>query len=82
MISSHVDKFHDFLTLFVFYTILKQIDHKFTIMIREHGVRKFWYVSKIVCNTTGFAGFAECPKHSAKPQKHSAKPLPSVALGK
>jgi hypothetical protein len=25
--------------------------------------------------TTGFAGFAECPKHSAKP-------LPSVALGK
>jgi hypothetical protein len=32
--------------------------------------------------TTGFAGFAECPKHSAKPQKHSAQPLPSVALGK
>jgi hypothetical protein len=26
--------------------------------------------------------FAECPKHSAKVQKHSAKVLPSVALGK
>ena len=32
--------------------------------------------------TTGNGRFAECPKHSAKPQKHSVKALPSVALGK
>jgi hypothetical protein len=32
--------------------------------------------------TTGEPHFAECPGHSAKPEKHSAKPLPSVALGK
>jgi hypothetical protein len=32
--------------------------------------------------TTGIDGFAECLKHSAKPEKHSAKTLPSVALGK
>jgi hypothetical protein len=32
--------------------------------------------------TTGNGYFAECQKHSAKLQKHSAKPLPSVALGK
>jgi hypothetical protein len=25
-----VDKFHDFLSLFVFYTIFKQLDEKFT----------------------------------------------------
>jgi hypothetical protein len=40
MISWHIDKFHDFLTLFVFYTVLKQLDHKFTFMFREHGARK------------------------------------------
>jgi hypothetical protein len=33
MISGHVDKFHDFLTLFVFYTNLKQLDVKFTVML-------------------------------------------------
>jgi hypothetical protein len=27
-----VDKFHDFLTLFVFYTIFKYVDGKFTAM--------------------------------------------------
>jgi hypothetical protein len=32
--------------------------------------------------TTGIAGFAECPKHSAKLLKHSANFLLSVALGK
>jgi hypothetical protein len=32
MISWHVDKFHDFLTLFVFYTTLKQLYCKFTFM--------------------------------------------------
>ena len=32
--------------------------------------------------TTGYRSFAECQGHSAKPQKHSAKGLPSVTLGK
>jgi hypothetical protein len=32
--------------------------------------------------TTRIEGFAECLKHSAKPEKHSAKSLPSVTLGK
>jgi hypothetical protein len=40
MISCHVDKFYDFLTLFVFYTILKQLDGKLTVMFSEHGARK------------------------------------------
>jgi hypothetical protein len=31
-----VDKFHDFLTLFVFYTIFKHMDGKFTAMFSEH----------------------------------------------
>jgi hypothetical protein len=34
-----VDKFHDFLTLFVFYTIFKQLDGKFMAMLSEHGAR-------------------------------------------
>jgi hypothetical protein len=37
-----VDKFREFLTLFVFYTIFKQLDDKFTIMFSEHGARRFW----------------------------------------
>jgi hypothetical protein len=41
MISWHVDKFYDFLTLFVFYTIFKQLDSKFTVMFSEHGARRF-----------------------------------------
>jgi hypothetical protein len=41
MISWHVDKFYDFLTLFVFYTIFKQLDGKFTGMLSEHGARSF-----------------------------------------
>jgi hypothetical protein len=36
-----VDKFHDFLTLFVFYTIFKQLDGKLTVMFSEHGARRF-----------------------------------------
>jgi hypothetical protein len=47
MIPWHVDKFHDFLTLLIFYTILKQLDDKFTVMFREHGARQFRYVPKI-----------------------------------
>jgi hypothetical protein len=43
MISWHVDEFHDFLTLFVFYTIFKQLDGKFTVMFSEHGARRFRY---------------------------------------
>jgi hypothetical protein len=42
MISWHVDKFYDFMTLFVFYTILKQLDGKFTVMFSEHDAQKFW----------------------------------------
>jgi hypothetical protein len=30
-----------FLTLFVFYTIFKQLDGKFMVMFREHSARKF-----------------------------------------
>jgi hypothetical protein len=41
MILWHVDKFNDFLTLFVFYTIFKQLDDKFTTMLSEHGARSF-----------------------------------------
>jgi hypothetical protein len=36
-----LSQFHDFLTLFVFYTILKPLDRKFTFMFREHNARKF-----------------------------------------
>jgi hypothetical protein len=35
-----------------------------------------------ILTTTGNGYFAECQKHSAKVQKHSANALPSVALGK
>jgi hypothetical protein len=41
MVSWHVDKFHDFLTLFGFYTILKQLDGKFTTMFGELGAWSF-----------------------------------------
>jgi hypothetical protein len=47
MISWHVDKFHDFLTLVVFYTIFKQLDGKFTGMLSEHGARSFRSAPKI-----------------------------------
>jgi hypothetical protein len=36
-----VDKFHDFLTLFVFYTIFKHVDGKFTTMFSEHVAQSF-----------------------------------------
>jgi hypothetical protein len=41
MISWHVDKFHDFLSLFMFYKNFKQLDGKFTAMLSEHGARSF-----------------------------------------
>jgi hypothetical protein len=47
MISWHRDKFHDFLILFVFYIIFKQLDRKFTDMFREHGIQNFWSVPKL-----------------------------------
>jgi hypothetical protein len=47
MISWHVDKFHDFLTLFVFYTIFKQLDGKFTVMFSEHDARRFQSATEI-----------------------------------
>jgi hypothetical protein len=42
-----VDKFYDFLTLFLFYIIFKQLDGKFTIMFSEHGARKLWSAPEI-----------------------------------
>jgi hypothetical protein len=47
MISWHVDKFYYFLTLFVFYTILKQLDRKLAVKFCENGIRKFRLVPKI-----------------------------------
>jgi hypothetical protein len=47
MISWHVDKFHDFMTLFVLYTIFKQLNGKFTVMFSEHDARKFRSTPKI-----------------------------------
>jgi hypothetical protein len=41
MISKYVHKFHDFLTLFMFYIILIQLDGKYTILFREHGTQEF-----------------------------------------
>jgi hypothetical protein len=47
MISWYVDKFHDFLILcFIF----KQLDLKFAVMFRKHGVQKFQFVPEIGCN--------------------------------
>jgi hypothetical protein len=42
-----VDKFHDFLTLFVFYKKFKQLDGKSTTMLSEHGARSFQSAPKI-----------------------------------
>jgi hypothetical protein len=47
MISWHMDKFHDFLTLFVFYTIFKQLVGKSTTMFSEHVARSFWSAPEI-----------------------------------
>ena len=41
------------------------------------------YIVTLLCTyTAGSRSFAECRGHSAKAQKHSAKGLPSVTLGK
>jgi hypothetical protein len=42
-----MDKFHDFLTLIVFYTIFKQLVDKFTTMFSEHVARSFRSSPKI-----------------------------------
>jgi hypothetical protein len=42
-----VDKVHDFLTLFLFYTIFKHLNGKFTVMLSEHGARSFWSAPEI-----------------------------------
>jgi hypothetical protein len=44
MISWYRDMFYDFLTSFVFYTILKQLDHKFAVMFCEHDVQNLWFI--------------------------------------
>jgi hypothetical protein len=52
MISWYVDKFHDFLTLFMFYTIFKQLDGKFTAMFSGHDARSFrsaFEISRNLC---------------------------------
>jgi hypothetical protein len=50
MISRYINKFHNFLTLFVLYTILKQFDRKFTVMLREQDARKIRSLLEIVSN--------------------------------
>jgi hypothetical protein len=42
-----MDKFYDFLTLFVFYTIFKHVNDKFTAMFSEHVARSFRSAPKI-----------------------------------
>jgi hypothetical protein len=42
-----VHKFHDSLTLFVFYTIFKQPDDKFTVMFSDHVARTFRSAAEI-----------------------------------
>jgi hypothetical protein len=42
-----VDKFHDFITLIVFYTIFKQPDDKFTTIFSENGARRFMSIPEI-----------------------------------
>jgi hypothetical protein len=46
-----VDKFHNFLTLFVFYTIFKHMYDRFTVMFCELGARKFRSAPKIGLGT-------------------------------
>jgi hypothetical protein len=41
VVEFQVDKFQDFLTLFVFYTIFKHVYGKFTAMFSEHVARIF-----------------------------------------
>jgi hypothetical protein len=36
-----MDKVYDFHTLFLFYTVFKQLDDKFAVLFREHSARKF-----------------------------------------
>jgi hypothetical protein len=40
------------------------------------------FLGYLMSNTTRIERFAECLKHSVKPEKHSAKSLPSVTLNK
>jgi hypothetical protein len=47
MILWHVNNFHNFFILFVFYTILKQPNDKFMVLFREYGAQKFWSATEI-----------------------------------
>jgi len=49
IISWHHDKFHDFLTMFAFYKIQKQNNHKFVVKFRVHDVWNFWSFFWIRC---------------------------------
>jgi hypothetical protein len=50
MKSWHMDKFHDFLTFLVFYTIFKHVNGKFTGMFSEHIARSFRSAPEIGSN--------------------------------
>jgi hypothetical protein len=55
-----VDRVHDFLTLFLFYTIFKHLDGKFTVMLSEHGARSFRSAPEIgrnLCYVKGKCAF-------------------------
>jgi hypothetical protein len=49
MVPWHIDKFHDFRNKFAFYTIKKQLDHKFVVMFSEQDDWKFLVFSCIWC---------------------------------
>ena len=48
----------------------------------RHVLRNHHYIIVFGSHTTGNQQFAECLRHSAKPEIHSVKALPSAALGK
>ena len=50
------------------------------IIKRNTKLASNWLLNAV--DTTGGGFFAECLRHSAKADIHSAKPLPSVTLGK
>jgi hypothetical protein len=58
-----MDKFHDFLSLFVFYKIFKQLYDKFTAMLSGHGARSFWSAPEIGRKSTSYRKqFSNCLK--------------------
>jgi hypothetical protein len=70
-----VDKFHDFLSLFVFYKIFKQLDGKFTAMLSEHGSKPLtpvifkchWFDPQVTRQTHSNLGIVEIRQDSTLP---------------